>query len=387
MIRAAVLLFAIPACPAMANGWRDAAQALPALIDRAYAYPERLPGGTFRLTPRLAARAGEVESRADLIRFAEDSLALLADHHAITGSANPDSWAIVPSFADLWIERRDERYRITDVRAGSPALRAGLAPGQELWAVGGSPTAEAVAGFWQALGLSDISDEQAGFAARILAAGRRNGPRTITVGTADGARTHILPSLYGQSRPAGPLSAERRGEALVIRLNDSLGDTATIAAFDAAMTSARPGEAIILDLTETPSGGTSTVARAIMGWFTDRPRPYQIHRAVAEERQTGIPRQWVEQVLPREGRFHAGPVSVRVGRWTGSMGEGIAIGLAGWGVDVAGRPMAGLRGAIEDIAAGPDGFVIKLPIERLMAVDGTPREDFRPRALAPGEGD
>jgi carboxyl-terminal processing protease len=387
MIRAVVLLLAIAACPAMANGWRDAAQALPARIDRAYAYPERLPGGAFRLTPPLAARAGQVESRADLIRFAEDSLALLADHHAITGASTSESWAIVPSFADLWIERRDGRYRITDVRAGSPAQRAGLAPGQQLSAVGGSPTAEAVIGFWQALGQSDITDEQAGFAARILAAGRRNGPRTITVRTADGPRTLSLPNLYTQNRPSQPLSAERNGKALVIRLNDSLGDTATIAAFDAAMAGVRPGERIILDLTETPSGGNSTVARAIMGWFTDRPRYYQIHRAVAEERQTGIPRQWVEQVLPRQGRFHAGPVSVRVGRWTGSMGEGIAIGLASWGVDVAGRPMAGLRGAIEDIAAGPDGFVIKLPTERLMAVDGTPREDFKPRALARREGD
>ncbi|MGL6043072.1 MAG: S41 family peptidase, partial [Sandaracinobacteroides sp.] len=150
---------------------------------------------------------------------------------------------------------------------------------------------------------------------------------------------------------------------------------------------ARPGEAIILDLQETPSGGNTTVARAIMGWFTDRPRAYQVHRAIAEERATGIPRQWIEQVLPRPGRFHSGPLSVRVGRWTGSMGEGIAIGLASWGSDVSGRPMAGLLGAVADIAAGPDGFILKLPTERLMAVDGTPRADFRPRPLRPGEGD
>ncbi len=215
----------------------------------------------------------------------------------------------------------------------------------------------------------------------------RGRSRTISVDGPAGPRTLSLPNLYTLGRPARPLTAERTGQALVIRLHDSLGDAAAIEAFDAAMAGARPGERIVLDLSETPSGGNSIVARAIMGWFTDRPRPYQVHRAVAEERQTGIPRQWVEQVLPRKGRFHAGPVSVCVGRWTGSMGEGIAIGLAGWGIDVAGRPMAGLRGAVEDIAAGPDGFVIKLPTERLMAVDGTPREDFRPRALARCEGD
>ena len=41
--------------------------------------------------------------------------------------------------------------------------------------------------------------------------------------------------------------------------------------------------------------------------------------------------------------------------------------------------MAGLRGAIYDHRLEHSGLILKLPTERLMHVDGTPREAFVPR--------
>jgi hypothetical protein len=145
------------------------------------------------------------------------------------------------------------------------------------------------------------------------------------------------------------------------------------------MAAARPGQTVVIDLTDTPSGGDTVVARAIMGWFVSAPTGYQIHNLPAEERETGVPRQWVEQVLPRPGKSHSGPVRVRVGRWTGSMGEGLAIGFAALGADVSGGPMAGLRGAVSDLTLPHSGLVLKLPTERLYTVGGVPREAFVPR--------
>ena len=114
------------------------------------------------------------------------------------------------------------------------------------------------------------------------------------------------------------------------------------------MARARPGQPMVIDLTDTPSGGNTTVARAMLGWFVDRPTLYQVHNLPVEERRTGIARQWVEQVLPRAGQTHRGPVTVRVGRWTGSMGEGLAIAFDAHRRPGRGQPMAGLLGAIYD---------------------------------------
>jgi carboxyl-terminal processing protease len=360
--------------------FRADARSIEPLINETYAYPERFPRRVAPITPRLRAEAEQVHDRRSLVVYAERALLTLADHHAITGASTRQSWAIVPSYADMWIERRDGDYVVEAVREASPAAAAGVARGMRLISVDTVPIAQAVAAFWDDLGLA-VTDERAGVAARILAAGRRDRPRRLELrrpGAA--ARTINLPNLYAlphAQRP--PLAAREEGRDLVVRFNDSLGENGTIAAFDAAMARARPGGRVVIDLRDTPSGGNTVVARAILGWFVTRPTGYQVHNLPAEERETGIARQWVEQVLPRRGKHHRGPVLVRVGRWTGSMGEGLAIGFAAAGATVVGDRMAGLRGAVYDRRLEHSGFVLKIPAERLYTVAGTPREAFVPR--------
>lgn len=358
--------------------YRQDALALPALIEKQYAYMERLPDHSFPVSEILKAEAKGVHDQASLLRYAEHALIAMADHHAITGASFADSWAVTPSYSDLWIEPRDGAWIITAVRADTPAETSGVQPGDRLTAVGDQTTSEAIAAFWREIGLPPQGD-RAGYAARVLAAGRRDRPRDLTITTADGTiRRLSLPNLYSVARAPSRVESHSEGEALVIRINDSLGDPATIAAFDAVMATAQEDQPVIIDLTETPGGGNTTVARAVMGWFVDAPAAYQIHTLPAEARETGIERRWVEQVLPRPGKRHHGPVQVRVGRWTGSMGEGLAIGLHAQGARVVGQPMAGLLGAIYDLRLPRTGLVIKIPVERLYAVDGAPREQFRP---------
>ena len=363
-----------------AAAWRQDALSVEPLINSRYAYLDRFPGGVMPTSPVLRAEAEAVADRSALLRYAEHAVAALADHHAITGGSFADSWGLVPSYADLWIEPEGEAWRITAVREGSPAALAGVRQGDALTAVGDLPTGQAVAAFWSELGLP-AEGERAGYAARVLAAGRRDRPRDLTIRGRDGVERRLsLPNLYAVRRAdQPPVTVRESGDDRVIRFNDSLGDSGTIAAFDAAMANARAGQRVVLDLTDTASGGNTVVARAIMGWFVDGPTAYQIHNLPAEERETGIPRQWIEQVLPRPGKRHRGPVSVRVGRWTGSMGEGLAIGMDALGAEVSGGPMAGLLGAVYDHRLANSGLVIKLPTERLYAVDGTPREAFVPR--------
>jgi carboxyl-terminal processing protease len=136
---------------------------------------------------------------------------------------------------------------------------------------------------------------------------------------------------------------------------------------------------MILDLRDTPSGGNSTVARGIMGRFIAQDGFYQKHSIPAEERMFDAKRSWVEIVSPR-GDFHFdGPLVVLVDHWTGSMGEGIAIGLDGLKrATVVGAEMARLLGATESVTLPNSKIGVNYPAEKLFHVNGTPREDFVP---------
>ncbi|HET9639925.1 MAG TPA: PDZ domain-containing protein [Allosphingosinicella sp.] len=371
-----------PAAPPAADvvsaaDYRADALAIESLINRHYAYLDRFEGGKAPIGEPLRAEAASVADRRALLRYAERALLALADHHAITGASFADSWAVVPSYSDLWIVRAGDFYVVEAVREGSPAAAAGVRIGDRLTDVAGVPTAQAVSSFWADLGLP-VTQERASFAARVLAAGRRDRPRALGFRSGDeAARQLVLPNLY-TAAPAGrpPLTASHRRGRLTIRINNSLGDSATIAAFDSAMAQAKAGDTIVIDLRDTPGGGNTMVARAMMGWFVDRPRAYQVHNLPAEARETGVARQWIEQVLPRRPAAHKGLVRVLAGRWTGSMGEGLAIGFDALGAKVSGGRMAGLLGAVYDHRLEHSGLVLKLPSERLMATDLTPREDF-----------
>jgi carboxyl-terminal processing protease len=89
----------------------------------------------------------------------------------------------------------------------------------------------------------------------------------------------------------------------------------------------------------------------------------------------------VEWVSPR-GQHFLKPMVVLVGPWTGSMGEGLAIGLnAARGAPVLGQPMARLLGALDQTTLAHSGIVVRVPAEKLSHIDGTPREDFVPCSL------
>ncbi len=167
----------------------------------------------------------------------------------------------------------------------------------------------------------------------------------------------------------------------LIRFNNSLGEQKTVADFDKALEQLRSTKALILDLRDVPSGGDSSVALGIMGRFVSTMLPYQRHR-IPNYGQADVERNWIEEVAPRGPFTYAKPVVLLVDHWTGSMGEGMAIGFdAMHRATVIGTPMAHLAGAVTDFQLPKTGVDVAFATEQLFHVNGTPRQDWLPPVL------
>lgn len=364
---------------------RDFASAWTFVRDQ-YAYFDAKKTDWNRVRESLEARARAARSDAELIGILELMLEQLYDHHAHLGTNTATSPRLVPSSADLWAEHREGRAYITAVRAGSGAERAGLRAGMEILAIDGRPVAQVVAAR-RPTSLREPDVKADDWALRVALAGRQN--MSVALEVRDGAlerRVTITPGTGAEARD--PLSAKLLANDVgYVVINNSLGDNRLIAGWDAALETLRHSDGMILDLRDTPSGGNSTVARGLMGRLVSEARPYQRHELPAEEREFGVKRVWVEYVEPRGAFTYGKPIVVLVGRWTGSMGEGIAIGLDGMQrAAIFGTPMAGLLGATYSHSLPLTGISVRIPAERLYHVDGTRREAFVPRAPSSLEG-
>ncbi|MEM9379666.1 MAG: S41 family peptidase [Planctomycetota bacterium] len=359
-------------------------------IARRYAYFDEIEDVWDEASEELVARAEAAETDRAFFVALEEFLTLLADDHSFLGSNLAASPRLAPSGVDLWPVWDGERLVVESVRRGSTAWERGIRAGDEIVSVGGRAPAEVALDALHPA--RDPGDARAwAWAARQCVGGPRDRPLALRLRSDGGERS--IEYMPGTPRPAhGPLSAEViEGNVGVVRVHDGLGDRALIEAFDRALEELRGTRALVLDLRSTPGGGNTTVARAIMGRLVTEERPYQRHVLAEEERAFGVERVWIERVAPRGPFPYEAPVVVLVGRWTGSMGEGLAIGLAGMGrATLVGGRMAGLRGALGTIRLPGSGIAVHVPVERLSTVRAVPREDVVPGVIAlqgPGDED
>ena len=352
------------------------------LLRGVYAYIERDDldvEAQFERSKAIATRATDAD---EFRRIAHQTALTFMDPHLIVGPFNDDDYAIVMTAADMDVSFADGVAILRDVRRHSPAFEAGIRPGDELISIGGIAPADAARLPYGPV-LPDPTAAQLDYGLTLAANGKRGFDRVIELRTGTGpVRTVELISTltYARSLSDRPLvTVEFAGaeqDVAVLRVHNSLGNNDLITAFDDAMVQAKDARAIVLDMRETPSGGNTEVGRSIIGHFTKDVRPYQMHRIPVYEREFTVPRQFVEYVYPRKPYFD-GPVFVLHGRWTGSMGEGIVIGMdAASNAVTIGSNMGDLLGGLWNRDLPTSGARVDLGGEALFHVDGTPREDY-----------
>jgi carboxyl-terminal processing protease len=336
-----------------------------AYLDEGLRFPEGLHNTVF------SAKAARNEE--EFIGILEFLLVFFADHHVTLGTNTNKSPQLIPSGTDIWATFVEDRPTIDSVRLGSVAWDAGLRPGMVVPKIGDFP--------------EDLSLDPPRYSMsfrehllRVRLAGSRVSPRRITACRGAKCQEYAMDAV--RSLATNELVNFRTidGDIGHLRIENSLGDSAAIAAFDNALSKLADTNALVLDLRNTPSGGNTDVAEPIMGRFIDKEAPYQ-RVFVPGPGKTFDKDSWLKTVKPR-GETVTKPMVVLVDRWTGSMGEGMAIGFDALGrAKIVGTRMAGLLGGIGDFKLPRTGIVVKFPIERLYHVNGTPREDFVPPVL------
>lgn len=212
-----------------------------------------------------------------------------------------------------------------------------------------------------------------------ILSGRYNEHRIVTLKLSNNKEIELDIDAIQLKEDTDLLTVKTIEDIGIIRINNSLGNDNLVTEFDKALDDLFESKGIIIDLRNTIFGGDSYEARGIMSRFISEKRPYQQHAFI--EKSNGNPnveRNWVEYVIPREKTYKK-PVVVLVGRWTGSMGEGLAIGFEGMERgEIVGTEMRRLAGEVFDFGFKHQTYGYKLSAAKLYHINGTIREKYIP---------
>lgn len=319
----------------------------------------------------------KISTNSEFIHLLESVLNELYNGHSSLNTNLNSSNRLIPSGQDIYVEKINNKFIITDLRKDFGAEKSGLKVTMEITKFNGKPIDEQLNKFLPKF-TQNHNSKMYQFAFDMLFAGTHNTKREISV-LENGTEKKYFPDEFKHTQSNSLLESKIINKNTVyIKINNSLGNNQLILDFDKTLDNFLTYKNLIIDFTETPSGGNTTVARAIMGRFIDKTLPYQKHEF---DEQYETKRVWTEFVTPRKKQYK-GKVYILVGHWTGSMGEGIAIGFDGMKrAKVIGTKMAGLLGAISNFQMTETKIGYQFPTERLYQINGKPREDFLPKIL------
>ncbi len=214
--------------------------------------------------------------------------------------------------------------------------------------------------------------------ANKIISGKYNEPRILGLRLKSGKEINLDLDAINIKNESNLLTSKIVNNIGVIRINNSLENDLLIEEFDNALNSLFETKALIIDLRNTNNEGNAYVAIGIMSRLINKELPYQKHQFTESyDDQPKIIHSWHELVNPR-GKQYTKPIVILVGRWTGSMGEGIAIGFDGMKrAEIVGTEMQRLAGS--DFKFYNQAYGNKSVLQKLYHINGIPREKYVPK--------
>lgn len=346
------------------------------VIDQNYAYLEKQDIDLGKIKEIYTPLTASITNDTEFIKFLEKVINEFHNGHVSLNTNLPSSNNLIPSGADLFVEDIGNKFILKDIRQNSGAEACGLKPGMEIAKFNDLPIRQQLDQFLPKY-TNHYDQQMVQYAVSMLFAGTHDKQRKITT-LENNVEKNYCPDRFKSSPPESIIEYKMIGSNTgYIKINNSLGNNDLIKEFNKAADSLMFTGKIVIDLTDTPGGGNTTVARVTMGRFIQEKLAYQQHET--DEKPYGTKRYWVEYVLPGN-RIYKGQIIVMVGHWTGSMGEGIALGFDRMSnATVIGTKMAGLLGAITNFNLTETKIGFQIPTERLYHINGTPREEYIPK--------
>jgi len=204
-----------------------------------------------------------------------------------------------------------------------------------------------------------------------ILSGRYNEPRIITLKTKTGKIETLDIDKIKIRKDTNMLSFKIVDNIGIIRLNNSLGEPKTKSKFKQVIKNLKETNGIILDLRNTVDGGNTDIAYPIAGHFTNKKMVFQKYKNTQNE--------FVDYIKPENSKYD-NPLIVLVGRWTGSVGEGLASGFDGTGIGkIVGTEMEKLAGATKSYSFSNFEYSYQAPYIDVLHISGLPREKFIPK--------
>lgn len=364
---------------------KESWQAFVQTVEDNYAYLNTAPTDWNALKAYYEPVATAATSQDEFVDVLQVVKQFFIDPHFNVSPLNEADYSVTPTGSDIWVEQRDDQFVITRIKAGSAAAKSTLAIDDVIVSIDGKPVEAAINDVFGNTSLP-LSQAHKTWAVNVALGGRRNQVRSVEVISDSYTTKNVqLAASYeaiNQLRTKDPLVVTKQENVGYIRFNNNLGNAETVTAFQEAIEMLMETEGLVIDLRNTPSGGNTGVAEPILGHFVNTKTAYQgykIQTAKQGYQEAELQTAYITPSTPYYGK----PVVVLVGHWTGSMGEGMAIGFDAIGAKaVMGTPMADLLGGINQFQLPNSSITVELGFERLYHVNGTYREDFVPEAVS-----
>lgn len=308
-----------------------------------------------------------INSPYDKVLFYENLLNEFYDSHINLNTNTDESYRLS---SPIHIELKDNRFRIKNVFASQldhtfdkNIIKA------EVLSFNGLDFEQAIQAFPTKCHDKNNPQVKEWLANKVLS-GKRNEARIVALELQNGEQIQLDIDGLQYKNHDSPLSYRVEDNIGIISINNSLGNSDLVDAFDQALDQLMDTKALILDLRNTPGGGNTGVAEPMMGRFISEETGYQVCENKEEK--------YTRTVSPRK-QVYEKPLYILAGRWTGSMGEGMTIGFDGMKrATIVGTELNRLAGGMKTIKLLNSNFGGRISFEKMYHLNGTLRETFVP---------